>query len=349
MTTPLRTIRQRASGAALIIVLAFVALLTVLVVAYFTRTTTDRQLAKTSFTNTSADLLARSALDIIVGDFKQEIATANASGTPGANNIQPQRYGIPAPVNGGAAIPNLIRRSASGDPTGRTSNVNSENPASANGRAITTARWNNHYLIPRGTTSPTVDSSPIPSFVAPDWVLITAQGPNPAPAPGDVIGRFAYAVYDEGGLLDLNVAGFPTYASLGLGPGSFIAKATPELGEIMRASYSIPASGKEKTEQPTTASPGGLSLTLVKANASKIISPPIAVGKVGAQFFYQLTASNDATSYNAAGLPPGLSLDRATGLISGTPSATGTYTVTASANNTVGGGLRARITFAIVE
>ena len=148
MTTLFHNIRLRTSGAALIIVLAFVVIITGLVIAYFARSTADRQFAKASFTNTSADLLARSALDIIVGDFRQEIATANASGTPSANNIQPQRYGIPAAGN--TPIPNLIRRSFSGDPTGRTSTVNSETPASVNGRAITTTRWNSHYLIPRG-------------------------------------------------------------------------------------------------------------------------------------------------------------------------------------------------------
>ena len=55
------------------IVLAFVVLLTGVALAYFSRTTTDRQLAQSSYNDTSADLLARSALDIVVGDFKQEI------------------------------------------------------------------------------------------------------------------------------------------------------------------------------------------------------------------------------------------------------------------------------------
>ena len=55
-------------GAALIIVLAFVVLVTALGLAYFSRTTTDRQLAQSSYNDTSADLLARSALDIIVSE-----------------------------------------------------------------------------------------------------------------------------------------------------------------------------------------------------------------------------------------------------------------------------------------
>ena len=34
--------------------------------------------------------------------------------------------------------------------------------------------------------------------------------------PNTVIGRYAFAVYDEGGLLDMNLGGFPNYASLTL-------------------------------------------------------------------------------------------------------------------------------------
>ena len=59
-------------GAALIIVLALVVLATTLGLAYFSRTTTDRQLAQTSFNDTTADLLARSALDITVSDLSRK-------------------------------------------------------------------------------------------------------------------------------------------------------------------------------------------------------------------------------------------------------------------------------------
>ena len=107
MNTSLPNLTKRpSSGAALLIVLAFVVLLTVLVVAYFSRTATDRQLAQSSFNDTSADLLARSALDIVVSDFKQEIAN---NPTVNAANIQPQRAGDDV------SVPNLIRRSFSQD------------------------------------------------------------------------------------------------------------------------------------------------------------------------------------------------------------------------------------------
>ncbi|HEY1579705.1 MAG TPA: hypothetical protein VGF82_21770 [Terracidiphilus sp.] len=185
------------------IALAFVVLLTGMVLAYFSRTTTDRQLAHSSYHDTSAELLARSALDIVVNDFKQDIIT---NPTVTTANIQPTRYGD-------ASIPNLIRRSYSGAPQSRASIVNSS-AVSANGRSINTSRWNTHYLIPRGNPGDTsVNPSPIPTFVAPDWVLVTPQGPDTAPAVSTVIGRYAFAVYDEGGLVDMNIAGFPSWAS----------------------------------------------------------------------------------------------------------------------------------------
>ena len=213
-------------GAALMIVLAFVVLLTGMALAYFNRTTTDRQLAQSSYTDTSSDLLVRSALDIVVNDFKQEIKN---NPSVNATNIQPTTYGTPS--TGQTPIPNLIRRSVSG--TGVTSNVSST-AVSANGRSINVARWNSHYLIPRATTANTIDSAPVSSFIAPDWVLVTAQGPNSAPAPGNVIGRYAFAVYDEGGLVDMNLAGYPAWTQNGGGWGNPPTTPTPWMTNVGR-------------------------------------------------------------------------------------------------------------------
>jgi hypothetical protein len=198
----LRSRSAASKGAALMIVLAFVVLLTGLSLAYFSRATTDRRLAQSSYNDTSADLLARSALDVIVGDFKQEILN---NPTITRANIQPTPYPIPTPSD----IPNLIRYSSRNAAASRASNVNSST-SSANGRWISTSRWNSHYLVPRGNPSDTsTNSSPVPSFTPPDWVLVTGQGTDPAPPPGAVIGRYAFAVYDEGGLLGMNLAGYP--------------------------------------------------------------------------------------------------------------------------------------------
>jgi hypothetical protein len=203
-------------------VLAFVALLSVLVVAYFNRTGTDRLLAGSSFNQSNADNFAKSALNIIVGDLKQEVF--NGGTTITTANIVPQRSGTQT------NMPNLIRRSVRSDAISapgvgsRASPVNSTTDVSTNGRSVSLARWNGHYLIPKSNTS-NDRPNPIASFVAPDWVLITRAGPstqtnlgngtsalnNPIDTnPNYVIGRFGYAIYDEGGLLDINVAGFPS-------------------------------------------------------------------------------------------------------------------------------------------
>src|SRR5882724_7737916 len=150
-------------GAALMIVLAFVVLLTGLALAYFSRTTTDRQLAHSSYNDTSADVLARSALDIVVRSFKRELVTAGTTVTQA--NIQAQRSGDDP------SIPNLIRRSVfpdslNGNPgvASLAPNISSApvNPANPKRGEITSARWNSHYLIPSGA-----------NFTAPDWVLVT--------------------------------------------------------------------------------------------------------------------------------------------------------------------------------
>ena len=178
-------------GAALIIVLAFVVLATALGLTYFSRSATDRQLAQSSYSDTSADLLARSALDTVVSDFKQEILSP---GPVTQSSIQPQRSGD------NASIPSLIRRSVRNDaipPPGVPSLASSigSDAASANGRIISRARWNSHYIIPLASTGGSIDSTPISSFIAPDWVLVTSQGPAPTPIPNVVTGRYAFVVY----------------------------------------------------------------------------------------------------------------------------------------------------------
>lgn len=138
--------RNRENAAALLIVLAFLVLLTGITVAYLARTGTDRQMAHSSFNDVTADQLARSALEIAVSDFKQEIVNGSSASTlngvtnytPSANaNVVPQRN-----VAVSAGIPNLIRISLRSDPIiapavgSRASTVNSATDSSANGRSI---------------------------------------------------------------------------------------------------------------------------------------------------------------------------------------------------------------------
>ena len=68
------------------------------------------------------------------------------------------------------------------------------------------------------------------------------------------------------------------------------------------------------------------------------LTPPFATVTTGNAYSYQITATNSPTSYGASGLPAGLSVNTATGLISGTPTVPGTYNVTISASNAGGTG-----------
>jgi hypothetical protein len=300
-------------GAALIIVLGLVVIATALSLGYFTRTTTNRQLAQSSHNDTSSDLLARTALDITLSDLKQEIAT-NMPVT--ANNIQPAQYGVP-PVTDPLPIPNLIRRSFSGDSRSRASMVSSGAP-SANGRSISLARWNSHYLIPRATSTTNIDSTPVSSFVPPDWVLITAQGPKPAPAPSEVIGRYALAVYDQGGLMNMNLGGYPNYASLS------------------RPTWLDRPGHRPPARYPLEES----DLMLVDNNCQPNFTPEVtnvtlATGQPCSLLF---NTNHNPDSFGANFLPPGLSMNLTNGNITGTPTGPGQWTITLSATNHCGPG-----------
>lgn len=68
-------------------------------------------------------------------------------------------------------------------------------------------------------------------------------------------------------------------------------------------------------------------------------SPPIinsdltSSGFLGVPYSYSIVASNSPTSYNATGLPAGFSINTSTGVITGTPGATGTFFITITATN----------------
>jgi len=68
-----------------------------------------------------------------------------------------------------------------------------------------------------------------------------------------------------------------------------------------------------------------------------ITSPTTAPGSVGAPFAYATIASG-ATSYAAIGVPPGLTLNATTGVISGVPTTAGSNSVTITATNSAGSG-----------
>src|SRR5205809_2598889 len=121
-----KAVSSREEAAALIIVLAFVVLLTGLAVAYLSRTTGDRQVAHSSFSQSNVDQLAQSAMDNIIGDLRQEMLNGSGSPSPTASpvtlfvptnnaNMVPMHKPTPAPGTS-PVIPNLIRRSVRSEP-----------------------------------------------------------------------------------------------------------------------------------------------------------------------------------------------------------------------------------------
>ena len=72
-----------------------------------------------------------------------------------------------------------------------------------------------------------------------------------------------------------------------------------------------------------------------------ITSPDQIRVRVGRAFSHQILAINHPTGFAVAGLPPGVSFDSQSGLVSGTPQTAGTFALTLTASNAGGTGFQA--------
>ncbi len=270
-------------GVALVIILAFVVLLTGLVVAFFSRAMSDRQVSNSSASQIKADVFARGAAAQVIGDLKQEIASGSTVTTAGTDTIYlptSPANAVPALVGstGSGGLEDLVKRSANGQafspngPAARASSVSST-AISLNNRSISSSRWNKPLFLPTNTALLTAANAndytpllPSGTFTAPDWVLVAQDGSNPttwtpnlitsrANSGKAVVGRYAYNIYDEGGLLDMNAAGFPKTTN---------AAYSSSNSDYVRASYKGAIAFADLSQLPGfgVASPnGGASLT----------------------------------------------------------------------------------------
>jgi len=239
-------------GSALLIVLAFLLLLTTLTVAFLSRATFERLLSNASFSQGKVDLAGQGAVSAIIGDLQLEIAAGSNVGA--GTTIPAVASGYYYPNSPATVIPAIVGftpaagledllkisypsafYSGSNYNTGthpapnRASSI-ATTTTSLNNRSVTAVRWNKPLLLAPTSTS---NFAPISSnFVVPDWIYVARDGSNPttwdssykylpsvppttAPVTGtagydSVTQRYAYAIYDEGSTLDMNVAGSPS-------------------------------------------------------------------------------------------------------------------------------------------
>ncbi|HEY2103816.1 MAG TPA: choice-of-anchor tandem repeat GloVer-containing protein, partial [Chthoniobacterales bacterium] len=76
--------------------------------------------------------------------------------------------------------------------------------------------------------------------------------------------------------------------------------------------------------------------TVFRFSQGGILSPLAANSTIGQLFVYQIVSDNKPTSYDAFGLPPDLTIDTTTGIISGVPTQSGLTPVTISATGASG-------------
>src|SRR5205814_8516463 len=125
--------------------------------------------------------------------------------------------------------------------------------------------------------------------------------------------------------------GLPSGLSVGAKTG--LISGTPAAGTDAGSPYSV------TLKVTTNGATGTATLILTVKMAPPVITSPLAkTGTVGVAFSYQITATNTPTSFNATGLPAGLTVNTTTGVISGTPTTAGAYTVAISASNAGGTG-----------
>lgn len=200
-------------GMALVVTLSAVVLLTILVLAFFSRAILNRQISFSSTSMVKTDSLARSAGDLIVGELREEIRAGStvstvASGGKSLRIYQPNAAKDMVTIRDSSGDTNRVRISSVTPPNagGAIASGIASSAKSQNGRSVTPFRWNRIRLADQPAD--------------PSWILLTRGGvPSSGvppiadasdPTKNDyVIGRYAYAIYDEGGLLNVNAAGAP--------------------------------------------------------------------------------------------------------------------------------------------
>lgn len=233
MNTPALRFR---SGVALVITLCFLVLISVSIVAFLVRAQLQHKLTFSSVSQKKAELLALSATNVILSELREEMAHGShiyqsdgkevadlTAATPplifqpsDRRNAVPERRGVNP-----AGVSNLVKSSyptasdpktslalySGGRPLVADSASADTSVPSRNGRLVDDEVWRTPRLVPDG-------GEPLQTR----WCIMTRQGARSVSDadlaclsdqrnPGYAIGRFAFNLYEVGGLLDINMAG----------------------------------------------------------------------------------------------------------------------------------------------
>ncbi len=151
---------------------------------------------------------------------------------------------------------------------------------------------------------------------------------SPSQVTGNVGQMLTYQITADGTPTSYGAEGLP--AGLTLNSSTGIITGTPTNSGMFAATVSATNAGGTGTATVTFT---------INPPAPVITSPGTATGHVGDPFFYQITATDAPTTgfpYGASNLPPGLKVDKGTGVISGTPTLEGTYPSIISVTNVSG-------------
>ncbi len=236
---------------------------------------------------------------------------------------------ISATSSGDAAV----SYSASGLPPGLLVNYN--------GEITGTPNTDGTYNVTVAATEPDGSLEQSPTFTwtvtGPNAVTLTNPG-NQTGVAGSSVSLTVAASDSTGGLdqcavnsglLDLSVAtGQVSATSWDCVISGTLSTAGTYSVSVFLDDYTTGATGST-TFTWTVTSPNTVTLTNPGSQSSST-SSPVSLTIAGSD------SGGAALSYTASGLPPGLSISSSTGVISGTPSSAGSYTVTVSASDSTG-------------
>jgi PKD repeat protein len=174
-------------------------------------------------------------------------------------------------------------------------------------------------------------SQPIYVIPAPPAPVITST----TSATGIVGSSFTYTITATNNPTSFGASGLP--AGLSVSTMTGVISGIPQAAGISTVTLSATNAGGTGTKLLT------LTVQPAPPQVPVITSTTSATGTSGSSFTYAITATNNPTSFGASGLPPNLSVNTLTGLISGTPQPAGTSNVTLSATNAGGTGTRVLI------